>query len=76
MMHDKQADLEKFRNEIKELLQDEIVSRYYFQKGRVEASFDFDPEIQKATEALKDKVVFDKIMNREPEQIHKEQNQK
>jgi carboxyl-terminal processing protease len=69
MMHDKQEDLKKNKEEIMELLEDEIVSRYYFQKGRIEASFDNDPEILKAVEALKNKKVFDEIMNRKPEQV-------
>jgi len=49
------------------LLQDEIASRYYYQKGRIETSFSTDPEILKALEALKDKAVFDSYMNKGPE---------
>ncbi len=71
LMHDKQEDLQKNKDEIKQLLQDEIASRYYYQKGRIEASFDYDPEITKATEALKNKQVFDAIMNRKPEALKK-----
>ena len=71
MMHDKQADLMKNKNEIKQLLQDEISSRYYYQKGRVEASFDYDPEIMKAKEALKDTAVFTAILNRKSEVMKK-----
>jgi carboxyl-terminal processing protease len=71
IMHDKQEDLIKNKDEITELLQDEIVSRYYYQKGRVEASFAYDPEILKAVEALKNKEVFNTIMNRTPEQVIK-----
>jgi carboxyl-terminal processing protease len=71
LMHDKQEDLQKNKEEIKQLLQDEIASRYYYQKGRIEASFDYDPEITKATEALKNKQVFDAIMNRKPEALKK-----
>lgn len=71
MMHDKQDDLVKNKSEIQQLLQDEICSRYYYQKGRVEASFDYDPEITKAKEALKNKDVFTSIMNRKPEMMKK-----
>jgi carboxyl-terminal processing protease len=71
MMHDKKADLVKNKEEIKELLQDEIVSRYYFQKGRIEASFAYDPEVIKAIEALKNKEVYTSIMNRTPELMKK-----
>lgn len=71
LMHDKQADLIKNKDEIKQLLQDEIASRYYYQKGRIEASFPYDPEITKAIEALKNKEVFTAIMNRKPETMKK-----
>ncbi len=71
MMHDKKDDLAKNKDEIMQLLQDEIASRYYFQKGRVEASFDYDPEILKAIEALKNKEEFTSIMNRKPEAVKK-----
>jgi carboxyl-terminal processing protease len=64
MMHDKNSDLAKNKDEIKELLQDEIVSRYYYQNGRIEASFDYDPDIKKGMEALKDKNVYAQIFNR------------
>jgi carboxyl-terminal processing protease len=67
LMHDKEADLKKFKPEIMELLQDEIASRYYYQKGRIENSFGYDPDITKALEALRDKSVFDKIMTKGPD---------
>lgn len=59
MIHDKQADLEKFKEEIKELLREEIVSRYYYQKGRIEASFEHDPEILKSLEVLNNRKLYD-----------------
>lgn len=62
MMHNKQADLEKFSDEIKSLLRNEIVSRYYFQKGRVEAGVTEDPEIAKATQLLLDREVYNSIL--------------
>lgn len=67
LIHDKEADLKKFKREILELLQDEIVSRYYYQKGRIENAFGYDPDVVKAVEALRDKAVFDKIMSKGPE---------
>ncbi len=67
MIHDKQEDLVKYKDEISKLLTDEIVSRYYYQDGRIEASFNVDPEIIKAMEALKDNTVYTSIMNRDPQ---------
>lgn len=52
MMHDKAADLRTYSDEIKELMKSEIVSRYYYQKGRIIASLRTDPDIAKAIEVL------------------------
>lgn len=46
--HKKELDLETFKNEISYRLEEEIVSRYYLQKGVLEASFDNDLELQAA----------------------------
>ncbi len=67
MMHDKHHDLTKNKEEIMQFLKSEIASRYYYQKGRIEASFDFDKDINKALEALEDSTVFSQIMNRDLE---------
>jgi carboxyl-terminal processing protease len=52
MYHNKDSDLQKFKPEIKEMLEQEIVSRYYLQKGFVEASFDDDVDIRAAVDVL------------------------
>jgi carboxyl-terminal processing protease len=52
VLHDKSADLITYKDEIKLVLKDEIVSRYYYQKGRIIASLSDDPEIAKAIEVL------------------------
>ncbi len=65
MKHDKEGDLIKFKDEIKQLLESEIASRYYYLKGRVENDFVTDREVNKAIEALNNKAMFDKIMNGE-----------
>ncbi len=41
------VDLGKFSDEIRELLKDEIVARYYFQKGAIISSLDSDNEIKR-----------------------------
>jgi carboxyl-terminal processing protease len=48
LVAEKENDLTKFKPEIKEILENEIVSRYYYQKGRVETSLANDPGIEKA----------------------------
>jgi carboxyl-terminal processing protease len=60
--NEKQQDLTRYRKEISELLTMEIVSRYYSQKGRIEASLSLDPDMQKATEILKDAKTYSAIL--------------
>lgn len=55
---DLDKDLKLFRKEISELLEDEIVSRYYYQKGAIRAAIDEDQSIRKAVEALKTTDVY------------------
>ncbi|MDY0101978.1 MAG: S41 family peptidase [Lentimicrobium sp.] len=63
MIHNKQTDLEKFSKEIKSLMRNEIVSRYYLQKGRVEAAVTEDEEMNKAKEILLDPQAYNSILN-------------
>lgn len=58
----KERDLEKFKEEIKSILENEIVSRYYYQKGRVLHSFQNDDYLKKAIETLKDSKTYDSIL--------------
>ena len=44
----KSKDLEKFRGEIEDLLNNEIVSRYYYQKGRIKNVLSSDPFLLEA----------------------------
>ena len=55
-------DLEKKRQEIVELLENEIVSRYYYQKGRTINSFQHDPVVIKAIETAINKMAYDAIL--------------
>lgn len=63
MMHNKQADLEKFKPEISRIIKNEIVSRYYNQKGRVEASIVDDEGIKAAKELIKDTKKYNSILD-------------
>lgn len=51
-------DLQKFKPEISELLKDEIVSRYYYQKGAIRAAIKDDKVIDKAVDILNNKNVY------------------
>jgi len=52
MSRDKKDDLMKFKPEICEVLESEIVSRYYYQKGRIESSLGYDKEFDMASLTL------------------------
>lgn len=52
LMHDKDEDLMKHKKEVSRILEEEIVSRYYFQKGRLINSLKDDNEVDKAAEIL------------------------
>ena len=49
---EKANDIVSNRKDIEELLRSEIVSRYYFQKGRIVASLNDDPDLKRAFEIL------------------------
>jgi len=48
----KKDDLQKFKPEIKRMIEDEIASRYYFLKGRIEVSLKYDTDIIEAVSLL------------------------
>lgn len=60
--HNKDKDLQKFKPEIIDFLESDIVSRYYLRKGEIEASFDNDNDIKAALEVFKDDVKYKKIL--------------
>jgi len=55
-------DLGKFSEEIRELLKDEIVSRYYYQKGAIIASLANDHEIRHVLTLFHDPAEFGRIL--------------
>lgn len=48
MLIAKKTDLVTHKSEIKRVLETQIVSRYYFEKGKIEQAFQYDKEIIKA----------------------------
>ena len=63
MKASKTNDLERFKEQISEVIEGEIVTRYYFQNGRIEASLKHDDEVNKAVEILQDQEVYNAILN-------------
>ncbi len=62
VMHHKKDDLVKYEPEIKQFLEEEIASRYYFQNGRLESSLKEDLELKEAETVLNDKLRYDKLI--------------
>ncbi|MEX2592725.1 MAG: S41 family peptidase [Anditalea sp.] len=60
--HSKEQDLITFKEEIKGALRDEIVSRYYYQEGAVEASLDKDIEIAQSMQVLNDQNQYELML--------------
>jgi len=52
---EKKKDIDKHRSEIEEMIKVEIITRYYFQKGKIKAALQNDPEIREAIGLLENK---------------------
>lgn len=60
--HNKKEDLFKFKTEIKQILENEIVSRYYYQVGQVEVSLKHDPVLEEAIQTLSNSEKYKSIL--------------
>ena len=52
LMDRKKDDLQKFKPEIKRMVEDEIISRFYYLSGRIESSVKYDTDLQTAISTL------------------------
>ena len=59
----KKDDLYTFKNEIKPILESQIISRYYYQKGQIEVSLKNDPIFEEAIKTLNDNKLYSSILN-------------
>lgn len=62
MESSKTNDLDRFEDEISEVIEGEIVTRYYFQDGRIEANIKHDEEVAKAIEVLNNSEMYNAIL--------------
>ena len=62
VLKNKGNDLVRFKKEISELLEIEIASRYYHQKGKIEASLKADTDLEKAAKLLKDNKTYSSVL--------------
>jgi carboxyl-terminal processing protease len=62
MENDKKSDLTKYKSQICDLLKQDIISRYYYQKGKVISSLKTDKDIAGAITALTDQSLYKSIL--------------
>jgi carboxyl-terminal processing protease len=60
---EKKKDIDKNRSEIEEMLKMEIIARYFYQKGKIEASLINDPEIKEAIKIISDGSLYSSILD-------------
>jgi carboxyl-terminal processing protease len=60
--HSLDKDLNLFRKEITELIEDEIIGRYFYESGEIEWSLKKDDQISKAIEILNNKDKYDSVL--------------
>ncbi|MCL1849896.1 MAG: S41 family peptidase [Bacteroidetes bacterium] len=61
--NEKSNDIYKFQNEISDFIANEIVARYYFQKGRIEHQLSTDPDVKLAMDILLDAKRYKAILS-------------
>lgn len=59
----KKEDIIKYKAEIKSMLEEEIASRYYYQRGRLESSLRDDNELKEALRVINDEQLYKSILS-------------
>ena len=62
LSHNNLKDLETFGIEIRQILGEEIINRYYYQQGRIKAQIQDDPQLNKAKEVLNEPGVLKEVL--------------
>jgi hypothetical protein len=62
LTHSLDQDLLTFKKEITELLEDEILGRYFYEEGAIAKSIMTDDQVLKAAEILKNKDLYNSIL--------------
>jgi len=62
LYNNKKSDVIKYKDEIKILIEREIVKRYYHERGIYENSWDDDPDILEAVKAISNDALFNKLL--------------
>jgi len=62
MDNDKKEDLNKYRDQIRDLLKVDILGRYYYQKGKIIGTLNTDPVLNDAFKVLRDTARYSGIL--------------
>lgn len=62
LAHDKNKDLTIFKDEIKDLISQEVITKYYYENGSIIYGLHRDPEVKKAIELLNNDIEYKKIL--------------
>ncbi|MEG1616104.1 MAG: S41 family peptidase [Bacteroidales bacterium] len=62
--HNLDRDLDTFRPEISQMLKQEIVKRYFYEKGEIITMLQSDKELKKSKEILADPSLYNKTLNK------------
>ncbi len=65
MLASKRNDLQQHKDEIKQVLENEIADRYFYEKGRYEVNFKYDKELAEAVKVMQDKSKVSAILKGE-----------
>lgn len=59
----KKNELTLYKDQIKRMLEEEIVARHHLDRGRIQSAFKHDDEVKEAIEVLHDEVRYKKVLN-------------
>ena len=62
LSHNNLKDLETFETEIRQILLEEIVNRYYYQAGRIQSQIQHDIQLNKAEEVLQEPAMVKEVL--------------
>ena len=62
LSHDVATDLEKYQKVLRQILEQEIISAYYYQAGTIEASLGYDKQLAEAIRLLKTPEEYHKLL--------------
>ena len=63
LIENKKNELMLYKDQIKRLLEEEIVARHHLDKGRIESAFKHDLDVKKAVEVLHNNTQYKKVLN-------------